>query len=364
MTGACHLVAEIDVQWLAIERHRVEHLRLNAGCGELRFQGVAHRRAAVRRRHADSVLMIDVAASRQLLRRDHSAKVVCQVGGVCPTLLVALRQQAKLDEAHRGQDLRHPEVVAQRLRDVARRLAVAAEAARFLCQRSIVCRDHAAFAGGHILRRVEGEAAGPEATRHPPVEARAVRLSRVFNDEKAVLTGDGVYRFHVAGLPEQVHRQNAARVRRYLLLDARRVEVEIVATDVDEHRAGAGEEDSVRGGGEGEGRRNYFVAGAKAMHGQGGHESSCTRRYGYRFPRAAERRKALLQLADPFPLRKAFRVERRKHRCLFLVADDRFCDTDHYRSILSEGSWYTAPQAGHSHLSDSWRSSRWPHSQT
>lgn len=72
--------------------------------------------------------------------------------------------------------------------------------------------------------------------------------------------GDSLDRLRIAGRSIAVHRHNRARLGRYRLLDARRIDVEIGGSDVDENWLDSLHGEGVRGGHE-RIRRGDYLAG-------------------------------------------------------------------------------------------------------
>ena len=139
-----------------------------------------------------------------------------------------------------------------------------AQAAHGRVELGVVRRDGAALPRGHDLPRVEGEAGecAERAARRSPVR-RAERACGIL-EQRDLLRHGRLERLPLDGPAEQVHRDHRLRLRRDRLGDLRRVHVERVRVDVDEHGAGAGELDDVRGRGERVRGNDHLVARADA----------------------------------------------------------------------------------------------------
>src|SRR5690606_14789617 len=138
---------------------------------------------------------------------DDAFEVSRQVGGVAAPLLRQVGQLAQLSQGNGGGHIAQTVVVAKLAAVVALVLTVGAQPPQALGQLRVVRRQHAALAGGHVLGRVKGEAAGAEAAGSPAVHGGAVGLGCVLDDGEAVPAGDVGDSSHVAKAPVEVHRQ-------------------------------------------------------------------------------------------------------------------------------------------------------------
>ena len=87
-----------------------------------------------------------------------------------------------------------------------------------------------------ILARIETECGDvAETSGAPAVPARAVRLTRILDDEDAVPACELEDRLHRYDLTVEMHRHDRLRMRRQRALQERGID-QIVCVDVDEHR--------------------------------------------------------------------------------------------------------------------------------
>jgi hypothetical protein len=175
--------------------------------------------------------------------------------------------------------------------------AVQGQHAHPLGQREGGRRDHAALARRHVLVRVKAEAdgvAGSCADLAPAILGPR-GMSRVLDDLQTVLCGQRPDRVHPARQAAVVHGQDGPGARRDHGLDVLGIEIEIVA-DIGEHRGGAGLQDHVDGGAEGERRGDHLVARPDAHCGQRQMHGGRTRVHGQRVLRARVRAESRLEL--------------------------------------------------------------------
>jgi hypothetical protein len=249
--------------------------------------------------------------------------------GVALALRVPRIDARQLHQPDRGLQVGHAEVVAQRLVDVAHAHPVLAQHAHPFGQRGVVGGDHAAFAGRHVLGRVKRVAGRAPRPQRLAVERGAVRLARVLDDRQAVLGGDLGKRRHVGRLAEEMHRDDRARARGDLPLDAGRVDGVVDRVDVGEARRGAGVENAVCRSDKAEGRRDHLVAGADAVRQQRHVQRRRAGADGHGIACANPRRKALLEFAHALALRQLPGTEHFQHRRFFFFTDKWFCNRNH-----------------------------------
>ena len=122
-------------------------------------------------------------------------------------------------------------------------------------------RDDAAFAGRHLLVRVEAEhrrrAVG---TDRAALVLGAERLGRVLDQRQAVPFADRAQLVELARVAEHVDGHDRLRPRGDRRVDRGRVEVQRRRVDVREHRRRALEDEAVRRGDERDRRRDHLVA--------------------------------------------------------------------------------------------------------
>ena len=130
--------------------------------------------------------------------------------------------------------------------------------------------EHAAFARGQVLGRVEAEAAGVVALADPLVAVlRGQGVGRVFDQGQAMFGGEAAQRRHVAGVAAVVHGDDGPGARGDGRGDPGGVEVQGVRLDVHQDGAGADVLDHRDGRHEGERGGDHLVAGADAQDRQG-----------------------------------------------------------------------------------------------
>ena len=109
-------------------------------------------------------------------------------------------------------------------------------------------RDHAPFARGQVLGRIETEAR--EMRRRS--DATGVRdgfdrMRRVFDEDEPVSFGQLLERTHIGRMSGIMHGKNGTRARRDRALDRGRIQVVHAPIDVREHRPRTGVDDGVGG---------------------------------------------------------------------------------------------------------------------
>ena len=154
--------------------------------------------------------------------------------------IVEFVQPLQLAAAQRGGQVRQV-VLEPELRDVvapgaASRVAVPAvlgdavhrEHSDAFAQGLVVGGQRAAFAGRHVLRRIEAESRGVAHAANAPVAVVAAhRMSRVGQHLQVVTLGDVEDRIHLARLTGEVHGDDDLRSRRNRPLDRLGVDVRV-----------------------------------------------------------------------------------------------------------------------------------------
>ena len=122
-------------------------------------------------------------------------------------------------------------------------------------------RDHAAFGGGHVFRRIEAEhgRVGQRADRTAAHGGRQ-RVGRVVDDRDPGPARDRAERVEVAGKPTQVDRDDGPRAAAETARDLVGADVPGPRIDVGEDRPRAEIENRFRARREGEGRDDHLVA--------------------------------------------------------------------------------------------------------
>src|SRR5436309_9549094 len=249
---------------------------------------------------------------------------------VRPPLLHPAVELRELREADRGRDFRHPIVETHEDVLVLRRLAVMPEEPGPLRDAVVVGDDHAALAGRHVLRRVEGEARRvSEVARLLAVVLRAGGLGGVFDDGDAAVPSGGEDRVHLGGLAVQVGRHDRRGLARDDGGDLRGVHVVRRPIDVDEDRLRAAEQDRRRGREERQGRDHHLLARTDAVREQGDVEGRGAVRDGDRVLPVEVLGERLLECLDLRALGEHPGPEDLTHRREFLFAEDRAGDRDH-----------------------------------
>ncbi len=129
-------------------------------------------------------------------------------------------------------------------------------------QRGIVGGHRAAVAErAQVLAGEETETGGvAETSGMAPVQARAVRLRRVLDQQQAMLPRQGSQRGHVRQLAIQVHRHDRPRARADRALHAGRIQVEAERVRLHRHRQQPVLADRQEAGDEGVARHDHLVA--------------------------------------------------------------------------------------------------------
>jgi hypothetical protein len=130
-----------------------------------------------------------------------------------------------------------------------------------------------------------------------------------------------------------VHRNQRAGAKRDGLGGGRRIQVHRDRVDVGEHRCGAGVNDDVGRGTEGERRRHHLVAGADAAGQQREMQRRGARVHGDGMRRPDIRREGLLELPDARTGGQPSRLERRDDLGYFVTAQVGRCERN--RSLTS-----------------------------
>ena len=238
-----------------------------------------------------------------------------------PDLAVAL-QLVELAERDRGQDVGEVRLVA-RDGDVVERPVAAPHDAVVLDGAGdlvVVRRDHAALAGGDVLRGVEREAGG---RRQTPDLAAAVGaldgVRRVLDDGESQLP-QGI---QVGSLAGEVDGEDRLGARADEPLHLGRIDVQVAHPNVGEHGPGAGVDDHVRRRRPGDRRRDHLVARPEAER----HEREVQRGRSGRdregVLRLRQLRKTALELRRPRPGRQPAGADRLGDRLDLLVTDRR-----------------------------------------
>lgn len=249
---------------LLVDGLRVVDARGDALRVEVRLEGVALDTVA-----GDGVLVEDVSpARRRVRRRDRRVfEVLRERGGVGLSRASELGETFELDPADGRGDARHAEVVADLGVFVAGDAAVVHEPGGALGDVGAVCRNHAALARGHVLRRVEREARGvAEGADASSLDCRAVSLRGVLDEQEVVLRCELREPRHVRREAVEVDCDDCVHPLAGPEPRFERVGVDVVRSrvDVDETHFSAREGDGVGRGDEREGRRQDAVAGADA----------------------------------------------------------------------------------------------------
>ena len=158
------------------------------------------------------------------------------------------------------------------------------------------CEDDPAFAGSHVLGRVERKATSAETTHRLPLESCAVGLAGVLDDDEFVATGDFHDGGHVAWLAIEMHRQDRTGTLGDPGLDGAGLYQAGIGFDIHKDRPRANEEGAVRGGDETERCGDHLVAGADLVRQQRQPQRRRARRDGYRMLDAAQFGEASLEL--------------------------------------------------------------------
>ena len=197
-------------------------------------------------------------------------------------------------------------------------------------------RQHAAFAGRHILARIEAERDGIALVRaavlrpHAAVTvSRAYGVRGVFYDEKAVFGGKPPNCGHFAGQAGQMDRQNGASAGRNGGRDRLRVEVSVFI-DISEHGLGADVQDAVDGGAEGQWRSDDFVSRSDAQAEQGQMQRSGAGTHGQGMASGCIGAEFLFETSDPLAAGEPPRAQRRYDLVDFFLADRRTADRDEF----------------------------------
>ena len=139
-------------------------------------------------------------------------------------------------------------------------LAEVADRAHAGGQRLVIRHDHPALARGDDLVRVEAEAADVAESAHPASLVRgAGRLGGVLDHRKPRRPRQLEERIHVHRVAEEMHRKDRLGAGRDALGHLGHIDVVRLRVDVREHRAGALEQDGIRGGDAGQRCRDHFV---------------------------------------------------------------------------------------------------------
>ena len=139
-----------------------------------------------------------------------------------------------------------------------------AQPANALGDRVVVSGDHAAFARGHRLARVEGEGRDiPEAAGEAPARPGAGGARGIL-DHGDALRQSGAQSRDFGAEAEEMHRHHHPRALRHRGERLLHVDVERHRVDIHEDRGRTAMEHRIGGRDPGEGRHDDFVAGAGA----------------------------------------------------------------------------------------------------
>ena len=155
--------------------------------------------------------------------------------------------------------------------------------------------DGPALAGGHVLRRLEGEGAGvPRRAGVLAAPGRAVRLGGVLEDDEVVLARQLAQAVEVGHAPADVHRDERPRPAGEGGFRRRHVHRARAGLDVHDHRDGIGRQHGPDRGHERPGGDDHLVALADVEGGEGYLERGRPVRQGRR-PGACEGRPLALE---------------------------------------------------------------------
>ena len=280
--------------------------------------------------HPDGVLVVDVGhPGADRARRDHAAQLGVVAPGDLAAARVVGRQLGELGKADAGVDIGHPEVVADDLVVIADPHPVLAREPDAVGQFRVGGGHHPALAGGHVLGRVEAEAAGSPGAGPALADRRPVTLRSILHQRQAVPLGDLGDRRHVRRLPVQAHRHDGPGARRDRRLDLPDVDVEARLVHVHEDRPRSREQDAVGAGDEGERDGDHLVPRPHSRGEQGQVQRRRPGARGNRVRHADEVGEALLQLAHPGPLGQRAGAQRAPDQLLLFLAHLRSCNGDH-----------------------------------
>src|SRR4051812_9533250 len=253
---------------------------------------------------------VDMLHARLLDRQDEPIsqareRLVVQAGE-CPAILQCGIDGFHLGQADRRLDVGHAVVVADHRKPVAplRVHALTAIEPQLGGQRVVVGRHHAAFTSRHNLVAEEAEA-GAVAQRTDPlaVDLGSPRLGRILQNPEAVLASHGRQPGHLCGMSIQVDWDDPARAGRDLLLDAIRIDIHRLSTDIHQNGGGTAIAHGVGSGDVGDGRDNDFVAGLQVQR----HERQMERGGAVigrdRMPGSAKIREGFLEGTNVFAVR-------------------------------------------------------------
>ena len=213
-------------------------------------------------------------------------------------------------------------------------------------------RQHAAFAGGQVLGRVERERdqvrlveAGRRGADHPVVIPGRQRVGRVLDHGQAVPVRDVVDRVHVRRVPVKVHGHDRPHAGRpaHRMLDLVGVEVERVGLDVDQHRARALVLDHVDCGGECHRRGHDRVAVADAQGRQREVHRRGRRVDGQRVGRADEVAELFFELVRPLTGGDPAAPQGAHHLGDVFLADQRWGERKELRAHQAPSGWRSNP---------------------
>ena len=226
----------------------------------------------------------------------------------------------QLAEGDRRQDVGEVRLVA-RHGDVVQRAVPAPHHAKVVdraCDLGVVGRDHAALAGGDVLRGVEREA---RRLGERPDLATAVRaldgVRRVLDHRQPELRD----RVEVGRLAGEVDGQDRLRPRPDESSDLLGIDVEVRVANVREDRRGAGVDDDVRRRGPRDRRRDHLVARPDAKRQQRQVHRGGARGDRHRVLRARVFGESPLQLGRPRPGGQPARAQRLRDRCDLLLPE-------------------------------------------
>ena len=127
----------------------------------------------------------------------------------------------------------------------------------------IVGENHTAFAGGDLLIGIKGEDGHfAEGAGLFAFQLGAEGFTAILEDGEVVSFGDFADFVEVGGAAEGLDRHNGFGILGYFIFDFCGVDVEGFRVDIDKDGFCACHHNGIRGGDEGEGRDNDFVAGA------------------------------------------------------------------------------------------------------
>jgi hypothetical protein len=211
-------------------------------------------------------------------------------------------------------------------------------------QLAAIGRDHAAFAGGDVLGRVEAEHTGiAEGAGGTPLVGRPEGMRRILDQMESGRTRHGAELAHLAGPPREMDGDHGRGSRRDRGAHRRRIERQPTGQDIREHRHRTRVQDGVGCARKGDRRGDHLVSRSDPERAQHEMKAGGTGAHGDGVGGADGRREGLLEARGARTRPEPPRTQHLEDRALLLDAEGRPRERQesaaHRSSALDRRQW-------------------------